>query len=330
MTITFRSSFKYLAWLVLIAACLMAAKWYWHTATLYPSTDNAYIQANVIQVAPQVSGKVSQVLVEENQVVHKGDVLFKIDARMFQLQAEKAMANLADTRQRVAALELAIKVANANVEKANAQFAISQKSAKRILSLVHDGRASKQQGDDVLSKLKIAKAELQAASNELLRNQQLLGDSVDENPQIIAAEKQLDEAELNLQYTTITAPADGTITQLHLRQGDMVNANVAQFSLVENNQFWIAANFKETALGRIKSQQNVNIEIDMYPGKTFQGRVESVSPGSGAAFALLPPENASGNWVKITQRFPVKISLQAQSPYALRLGASCKVTVNTA
>lgn len=331
MTDSFRKSFKYLLWAAVLLSMLFGAKWYWRQTALYPATDNAYVQANVIRIAPQVSGKVAHVYVRENQQVHRGDMLFSIDARMFTLQAEQAIANLADTRQRVNALALAVEVAKANVDKANAQLAISEKNAKRILSLVHDGRASKQQGDDVRTKFMVAKAELLAAQNELRRNQSLLGNPSDTNAQIIAAQKQVDEAKLKLEYTTVTAPTDGIITQLTLRQGDTVNANAAQFSLVESHAFWVAANFKETALGRIKLNQTVKIRLDMYPDVVFNGRVQSVSPGSGSSFALLPPENASGNWVKITQRFPIKISIdQTQKTPTLRMGASCKVTVNTA
>lgn len=330
MNVSFRQSFKYLLWVALLAGMTMGALWYWREARLYPSTDNAYIQANVIRIAPQVSGRVLTVRVKENQVVHQGDVLFTIDPSLYLIQVQKAKANLENTQQQVNAQALAVKIAKANLEKAQAQLSISEKNAKRILSLVHDGRASKQQGDDVRTQLTVAKADYVAADNEFQRAQQILGDASEHNAQIQAAKEQLKEAQLNLQYTQVTAPHDGIITQLSLREGDIVNTNVPQFSIVENTDMWIAANFKETALGRIRPQQTVKIHIDMYPDVTFEGTVDSVSPGSGSAFALLPPENASGNWVKVTQRFPVKIRLKQDDPkYPLRLGASCKVTVDT-
>lgn len=138
------------------------------------------------------------------------------------------------------------------------------------------------------------------------------------------------QAQLNLKYTHITAPTSGFIANLTLRQGDTVTAYQQLFALIDNQSWWVQANFKETQLTRIRPGQSATIKVDMYPRRTFSGRVMSISSAAGASFSLLPPENASGNWVKVTQRFPVKVLITAHDPrYPLRLGASSTVTINT-
>lgn len=317
-------------WLLAVSGLCIGAYFYWQHEKFYPSTNNAYIQANIIQIAPQISGQVSRVLVSDNQQVKRGQLLFEVDPRLFQFKVIQAKANLQNIEQQVQALEIAIQMAKTTLDKRRTQLAISRKNAKRILTLVKDGRASKQLGDDVQAKLEVAIADVHLAENELKRNQYLLGQPNQDNAQIQAAKSQLETALLTEQYTKIYAPADGVIAHLSLRQGDTVNANVGQFSLIEDNNWWISANFKETDLARIKAQQSVTIKIDMYPKVNFKGSIQSISPGSGAAFALLPAENASGNWVKVTQRFPIKIRLKVTDPrYPLRVGASCAVTVKT-
>lgn len=244
---------------------------YWRYLEIYPSTDDAYIQAHIINIAPQISGRVQHVAVKNNDLVKQGQVLFIIDPKPYQLA----------------------------VNKARAQLELDQKNAERLLTLSNEGRAAKAEGDEAKAKLEVSKANLA-------------------------------EAELNLQYTEVKAPAAGHITNLSLREGDIVDAGKPLFALVESVGWWVDANYKETQLTRIHPGQKAKVEIDMYPGQVFEGVVDSISHGSGAAFSLLPPENATGNWVKVTQRFTVKVKLLNSDPERpFRVGASATVTTNT-
>lgn len=249
----------------------IAGLMYWRYLEIYPSTDNAYIQANIINIAAQVDGKISQVAVKNNQAVRKGQLLFTIDPSSYQLLANKARAELE----------------------------LDQKNAERIITLVSEGRASKAEGDAAKAKLAVSKANLA-------------------------------QAELNLQYTQVLAPANGIITNLSLREGTIIGAGKPLFALIESDNWWVDANYKETQLTRITPGQSAKVKLDMYPKYTLQGKVESISDGSGSIFSLLPPENATGNWVKVSQRFTVRIKLSNLDPaFPLRVGASSTVTINT-
>lgn len=251
----------------------------------HPSTDDAYVQANIINIAAQVTGPVASIAVKDHELVAKDQLLFTIDPQRFQIAVDKAAATVAGQR---------------------AALLLAEQNAKRILKLVKMGQQAKASGDQAQSQLDNAKAELEAG------------------------EAQLAAAELDLKHTRVTAPRAGIITAFLLRPGNNVVANTTLFMLVEQKHFWIDANFKETQIARIKPGQPVKIKLDMFPKHVFKGRVDAVSSASGATFSLLPPENASGNWVKVTQRFPVKIMLDDPNPaYPLRMGATATVTVDT-
>jgi membrane fusion protein (multidrug efflux system) len=257
---------------------------YWLYNSSHISTDDAYVNANVVQISPRVSGQAIHLYVENNQFVKQGALLFDIDPIPF---------------------EIAVNEARAQYDHDAAQLNIAQITAKRTLELVAKKVASAQEGD-------VAKATLDSATAAL----QL-------------AKANLDRATLNLQYTKITAPTSGWVTNITLRSGNMVEENVPLFALISNSQFWIDANFKETHLNKIHPGQKVDITIDMYPHHHYQGMVESISGGSGTAFSLLPPQNATGNWVKVTQRVPVRIMMLDLDPtFPLRIGTSAAVNVH--
>jgi membrane fusion protein, multidrug efflux system len=251
----------------------------------HPSTDDAYVQADTINVAAQVTGPVANIYVQDHQVIKKDQLLFTIDPLPFQIAVNKAAAMLASQQ---------------------AALLLAEQNAKRILQLVKINQGSKASGDQAQSQLDSAKAEL------------------------AADEAQLARATLDLEHTRVTAPRAGIVTQFLLQPGNNVVANTTLFVIVEQNHFWVDANFKETQVARIKSGQPVNIVLDMFPHHTFHGTVDAVSSASGSVFSLLPPENASGNWVKVTQRFPVKIIIQNPDPiYPLRAGATATATIDT-
>jgi membrane fusion protein (multidrug efflux system) len=250
----------------------------------YVSTDDAYINANVVQMAPLVSGKVVNLFIVNNQYVKKGQPLFEIDPAPFQVAIHSAQAQLA-----LSTAELD----NATLTK------------NRVLALVTKKFISTQDGDNAVASYKTSAAKVdQAKAN-------------------------LDQATLNFQYTKITAPVSGWVTNVTLRKGDIVTANQPLFALISDEEFWADANFKETQLEKIKSGQSATIVTDLYPSHEFKGVVESISGGAGAAFSLLPPQNATGNWVKVTQRIPVRVKiLNPNFQFPLRIGISANVIVN--
>lgn len=253
--------------------------------TRHPSTDDAYVQADTINVAAQVTGPVAMIQVKDHQFVEKDQLLFTIDPRPFEIAVDNAVAAVA-------------------AQKASLLFA--ERNAGRILHLVKIGQASKSAGDEVQSQLDSARASL------------------------AATEAQLAQSKLDLEHTRVTAPRAGIVTQFLLQPGNNVVANTTLFMIVEQDHFWVDANFKETQVAYIKPGQPVKIILDMFPKKVFQGEVDAVSSASGSQFSLLPPENASGNWVKITQRFPVKILIKNPDPaYPLRAGATATATIDT-
>jgi membrane fusion protein (multidrug efflux system) len=297
---------------------------------IYPSTDDAYIQAHVINIAPRVTGQVSKVYVQNHQFVQEGQRLFDIDPANFQVALDKAIANLDETMQQVRAAKSSVTTAKSLVAERKAELINVEKSTKRTLHLVNEKLYSAAQGDKAESDLAVSKAALAAAQSQLEEAIEKLGHMGGANASIRAAKASITQANLNLKYSHITAPHSGYISNFKLRVGDSVNAFQDVFAIVENDEWWANANLKETTLERIRVGQKATIRVDMYPHIVFHGKVASISAGSGTTFSLLPPENATGNWVKVTQRFPIRIDIDTRyKKYPLRMGSSCEVTVDT-
>ncbi|MCF6764362.1 HlyD family secretion protein [Thiotrichales bacterium 19S3-7] len=324
-----RSLTKFFVLLGIIIVVVIGCWGYFYYRSIYPSTDDAYVNAHAIHIAAEVSGKVDQVYVENNQYVKKGTLLFRIDPQAFQYKLENAQAKLQVAKAQVISDEKLIHVDIANVEKAQAQAWVAKMKANRIVELVKSGDASKEEGDEVVGSLKEANAQVRASQAQLAQAQSALDVA---KTQVLSAKAEVDTAKLNLSYTKITAPADGYVTDFDaIRHGSMINEGQNLFVLVADKTWWIDANYKETDMQHIKPGQKATVEIDMYPGVKLKGIVQSISYGSGTVFSLLPPENATGNWVKVTQRFPVKVLLDEpiENHLALRVGASADVVVDT-
>lgn len=303
---------------------------YWRHLQRYATTDDAYVNANVVNMAAQISGPVTLLVAKNNQFVQKGQLLFTIDPKPFQITVNKAKAQLMLSKQNEAASNAAVQTAEAKILQAQAQLEVQKENVPRILTLANEGKAAKADAVVAQGKLDSAKAELAAAESESIEAKQNLGATGDANAQIQTASANLATAQLDLQHTKIYAPAAGFLTNFDIRPGTMITAGQQVFALIENKQWWITANFKETALKHILPGQKVTIKLDIYPSITFQGYVQSISFASGTVFSLLPPENATGNWVKVTQRFPVKIAFIYPNPnYPLRVGASGTVSIDT-
>ena len=308
-------------------AVLAGGAWYWRFHQLYAETEDAYVGAHVVQISSQVSGPAIAVPVVNNLFVRKGALLFEIDPAPFRIAVERARAQLALAQQNTGGASAEVQAARAQVAQMQAQLQNAISNTRRTEALEADKFLSRQAGEDALTQRRTAAAALRAAQAKLAQAESNLGAS--NTSQIRLAQANLAQAELNLSYTRVYAPADGYVTNLTLRPGTMVNAGQPQFAFVENGDYWVDANFKETDFEHIRPGQHAKVVVDMYPNHPFKGVVESLSSGSGAAFSLLPPQNATGNWVKVTQRVPVRVHiLNPDLRYPLRIGTSATVTVD--
>lgn len=296
----------------------------------YPSTDDAYIIADVVHVAPQVSGQVREVGVVDQQQVKKGDTLYLIDQAPFRYAVSAAEARLERARQSVAGGEAAVTSAEAEVERQQVLLANARARASRNHNLQTKNYVTQQNVDDAEAEYRATQAALAVARARLNEARENLGAGGNENQAVKEAKAALDQVSWELAHTRVVAACNGYIAEKHLNPGDAVSKGVPNFVLVCNDAYWIEANFKETELAHIRPGQEVEIKVDMYPGHDFKGEVNSIGAASGVAFSLLPPQNASGNWVKVTQRVPVKIRVIKQDEsYPLRVGTSAVVQVDT-
>lgn len=314
--------------IVTILSLVMGFSWIYGLFRV--STDDAYVNANIVQISPQVTGRITNLYVSNNQYVKKGDPLFDIDPETYQIAVDKAKAQLAITRQTVDQLSAAVTAAAAEVAVREAEYRAAKSTNDRTATLVKRNVLSKQSGDNAIANDQSAFATLQAAQANLAQAQSNLGKPGDENEQVRLAKANLNDAELKLAYTHVVAPSDGMIANLSSTPGTVIEANQPVFALINSGDFWVDANLKETDLKNIKPGQKADIQVDMYPGRVFKGEVVSISGGSGTAFSLLPPQNATGNWVKVTQRVPVRVRfVHVNDRYPLRIGTSATVKIHT-
>ncbi|MGE3774091.1 MAG: HlyD family secretion protein [Gammaproteobacteria bacterium] len=326
---------KVLRWLLavlLIAGTAVGFVRYWQFRTLHPSTDDAYVQAHIVRVSSRVTAPAKTIHVVDNQFVRAGEPLFDQGPRMFEARLAEARAKLDVAALDTGAGGAEVRAASAALRERQVTADNARRTLTRLQALARQRLAPEQALDDALAAYNEARAQVASAVAELERAREALGDSGPRNARLRRAAAEVQQAELNLSFTHVTATADGWVTEHSLRKGTMVHAGQTMFALVEAGEWWVEANFRETDLTRIRVGQPVRIELDMYPDMVLKGRVTSVSAGSGATFSLLPPENATGNWVKVTQRFPVRIALDAlpgDPGTPLRVGSSATVEVDT-
>ena len=279
--------------LIILLIAILFGYLYVHHQDQYPSTDDAYIQANIVNIAPQVTGHIQTVPIKENQHVKAGTILFTIDPTPFEIALKHAQSQLQDTQTQVASMESATQSAKAAVVAQHAAMIEANKQYNRIAPLYHEGNASGTQMDEATSTKKQAAAQYAASIAKYQQAQKQLGRLGDHNAQIKMAKANVAQAKLDLSHTIVRAPADGIISNLSLRPGDEVTTAQNLFAVIETNQWWAQANFKETQLKRIRKGQTATIKLDMYPDEVITGTVESLGYGSGDTFALLPAENAT-------------------------------------
>ncbi len=318
--------------ILLLAGVGLALVWYWQYRTVHPRTDDAYVHAHILQIATRITAPVKQLHVTENQFVQRGEPLFDLGTATFQTTVDAARAQLEMAAQETGAEGAEVRAASAVLRERQVAADNAQRSLARVQLLATRKLVAASELDAVTATAAATRAAVDSARAELDRAREALGRGENRNAQLRAAAAALARAELELSFTHVSAPANGWVTDLSLREGAMVKVARPLFALVEEGSFWIEANFREVDLERIQPGHPAQITLDMYPTVTLHGWVDSISAGSGATFSLLPPENATGNWVKVTQRFPVRIRLDPQSLKdfpPLRVGASATVMVDT-
>lgn len=301
----------------------------------YVSTDNAYIRSTKGSINARVSGQVVEIAVRDNQFVRKGQLLFLIDPEPYRLAVAQAEARLASASLEVRGLKANYgqQLADLQSTKDAAQFA--RLEFERRKSLLASGFTARKDYDGAERDLKIALQHTIAAQQEVFATIAALngnpGITVGQHPKVREARAEVDRAKLNLAYTRIVAPEDGIVTKVDdLQLGDFVNAGTATFAMMSGSRIWVEANFRETDLTNLRPGQAATVEVDAYPGHLFKAHVMSMSPGTGSQFSLLPPENATGNWVKVVQRLPVRLAFDAPDPSRpLYAGISVTVRVDT-
>ena len=312
---------------------LIIGGYFWLSGGRYVGTDNAYVQQDRVTINPDISGRIVAVEAQENHKVAAGDLLFRIDPEPFRIALEGAEAALASARIQVEQMRAAYQQAMAENKAATENAEYKQKAFERQQDLLAKGVASQASFDTAQNELRAAEQTLRQSEENVSAARAALGGNpdieTDKHPAVLAAQANRDQAALNLKNSEVRAPTDGLVAQADRMQiGQYVTPSTAVMSLVATGSIWVEANFKETELTNMHPGQRAEIEVDAYPGK-MEGVVDSIGAGTGAEFALLPAQNATGNWVKVVQRVPVRIRLESPPDGVLRTGLSAYVSIDT-
>jgi len=304
------------------------------TSGRFISTDNAYVRADITPISTDIAGRVKEVRVHENEQVKAGQILFKLKADPFRFAVERAEAQLAQTRLDIEALRATYAQKQAEIKAAQDTLDWQTREFERQQQLMASRVTTAQLFDQARHNVDAARQNLDAARQALANILASLGGDpkieTDKHPRVLAAKAQVDQAQLDLDHTVIYAPNDGTVAQVDkLHDGEYVTSGTPLFSLI-GKHLWVEANFKETELTNMRPGQEATVEVDTYPGHGCKGRVSGISPGTGAEFSVLPPQNATGNWVKVVQRVPVRIEItECEGDLPLSSGMSTVVEVDT-
>lgn len=317
--------------LLLLISIGSAAYWYLFIKG-FEETEDAYVSGNQVMVSAQVAGNIEKINVDNMDPVQAGDVLLELDDTNAKLSFEQAKSNLANAVRQVSQLNYTVKQLKSAVRANEITLAQAQGNLNRRVQLVKDGAIDKESFQHAKEAVELAKANLTTSQNQLGANQALLLDGpLSEQPQIQSAVSNLKQAWLNLERTKIRSPIKGYVARRNAQVGQAVSVGGALMAVVTTDQMWLDANFKETQLTHMRIGQPVEIHFDLYgKDKTFNGKVVGIEMGTGSAFSLLPAQNATGNWIKVVQRVPVRIQLDPQqlAENPLRIGLSATVKVN--
>ena len=319
--------------LLLLISIGSAAYWYFFIKG-FEETEDVYVSGNQVMVSAQVAGNISKINVDNMDPVQAGDVLLELDDTNAKLSFEQAKSNLANAVRQVSQLNYTVKQLKSAVRANEITLAQAQGNLNRRVQLVKDGAIDKESFQHAKEAVELAKANLTTSQNQLGANQALLLDGpLSEQPQIQSAVSNLKQAWLNLERTKIRSPIKGYVARRNAQVGQAVSVGGALMAVVTTDQMWLDANFKETQLTHMRIGQPVEIHFDLYgKDKTFNGKVVGIEMGTGSAFSLLPAQNATGNWIKVVQRVPVRIQLDpqqlAENPLRIGLSATVKVDVS--
>jgi membrane fusion protein, multidrug efflux system len=315
-------------------AVVVVALIFYLTTGRYVSTDDAYIQSARVDVSTEVSGRIREIEVRDNQSVHKGDVLFRLDTPAFNIAVADARAQLAAAMIKVPSLQAVYRQRLADEAAAKNTLDYDQREFARQTELQGQGISSRAQLDQAKNNFQSAQQQLAATQQQTASALADLGGDANAQsaslPLVRQAQAALDHALLQLSYTIVHASMDGIVAKVdQIQVGDHVNAATPLFALMSGSDIWVEANFKETDLTHMRPGQKATFSVDAFPSRTFTGHVLSTSPGTGSSFSLLPPENSSGNWVKVVQRLPIRLSIDNNGGVALAAGMSVEATVDT-
>jgi len=318
-----------------VIAVMVASVGYWLHSGRIVSIDDAYVRAAKLAVSTDVSGIVAEVAVKEGQHVKAGEVLFRLDPRQFQIALAGAKANLAQVALSMDAMKRDYQRMERDVDAKQAQLESDQASLARFASLVHNGGVTRADYDDARFRVEVDRAALESLQTQAqVQLARLGGDAnvdVTTTPLYLQAKAQVDEDQRQLDHTVVRAPFDGIATQVDsVQPGMYLAASTAAFGLVSTEHVWVEASPKETDLTYVKPGDHVDLSVDTYPGRAWDAVVESIAPASGAEFSVLPPQNASGNWVKVVQRIPLRVRVDRKpGDPELRAGMSVIVDIDT-
>jgi membrane fusion protein (multidrug efflux system) len=313
--------------LIVPAILIILGGYYWLTGGKSVSTDDAQIKQDIVSVSAQVNGPIVQVFVKDGARVKRGDVLYRIDPQPYQVALEQAQAQLANAELQTHQLVTQAAGTGADITGAQANLAIKRNALGRQQALLKQGFTTRADYEDALNEVKTAEQQLADAQARAANAHAAIAPSGSQ-PQIAQAKAAVDKARLDLERTTVRAPMDGVVENAdNLQIGQMAVQGVGMLSLVHSKSAWVEANFKEKDVGRMVPGQKAEITVDAYPGEKFAAHVQSIGAGTGSEFSLLPAQNANGNWVKVTQRVPVRIAFDGNPDKPMIAGLSVDAKV---
>ena len=310
---------------------LVGGLYLWLTSGRYVSTDNAYVQQDKVSVSAEITGTISEVAVHENQKVRKGDLLFRIDPRPYRIALEQAQAQIADAQVSVSKLRAETLGTAEDVQAAESNLGFSQRAFDRQAELLRRGFTTRAHYDEAQHAVQEARDRVATArANVQIKRSALAGGPASVQPAVAAAIATRDKALLDLKRTEVRSPIDGYVSQTdRLQVGNAVVTGLPMVTIVRSGESWVEANYKETQLTKMAPGQPAEIRLDAYPSAAIRGHVASIGRGTGSEFSVLPAQNATGNWVKVTQRVPVRIAIDSDAGRPLLAGLSAKVKVDT-
>jgi len=308
------------------ALLLLGGGYYWLTSGASVSTDDAQVKQDIVSVSPQVNGQIVQVFVRDGARVKRGDLLFRIDPQPYRVALEQAEAQLATARLQTHVLQTTAAGTGGDITGALANLQIKRNALGRQQALLNKGFTTRADYEDALNEVRTAETDLSDARARAANASAAVAPG--EQPQVAQAQAAVDKARLDLSRTEIRAPMDGVIENAeNLQVGQMAVTGIGMMSLVHSRSAWVEANFKEKDVGRMVPGERATVKVDAYPGQKFEAHIQSIGAGTGSEFSLLPAQNANGNWVKVTQRVPVRIVFDGNPDKPMIAGLSVVATV---